>query len=198
MASALPVRLRLLVPAVENAVAGNSYRPGDVLETRSGLSVEIDNTDAEGRVILCDALSEGSGERPEVLIDYATLTGAARVALGTELPAMFCNDEALASALIEASARVGDGIWRLPLHQPYRDLIKGKFSDIVNSATSPYAGAITAALFLESFVKPRVPWAHFDLMAWNERTRRGRPEGGEAMGLRAAFEYLRARFAPPS
>jgi leucyl aminopeptidase len=195
MASALPVRLRLLVPAVENAVAGNSYRPGDVIETRSGLRVEIDNTDAEGRVILCDALSEGSGERPEVLVDYATLTGAARVALGTELPAMFCNDEALASALIEASARVGDGIWRLPLHQPYRDLIKGKFSDIVNSATSPYAGAITAALFLESFVKPRVPWAHFDLMAWNERTRRGRPEGGEAMGLRAAFEYLRARFA---
>jgi len=195
MSARLPVRLRLLVPAVENAVAGNAFRPGDVLRTRKGLSVEIDNTDAEGRVILSDALAEASAERPALLVDFATLTGAARVALGTELPALFANDDALASALLEAALSESDPMWRLPLHAPYRELIDSKIADLANAADTPYAGAITAALFLESFVDDGVPWAHFDLMAWNVRGRPGRPEGGEAMGLRALYRHLRRCFA---
>ena len=189
MSAGLPVRLRMLVPAVENAVAGNAYRPGDVLTSRKGLSIEIDNTDAEGRVILCDALTEAAAESPDLIIDFATLTGAARVALGTDLPAMFCNHDRVARELAESAERVHDPLWRLPLHRPYRELIDSRIADIVNSG-GPYGGAITAALFLQDFVPDTTPWVHFDLMAWNLRSRPGRPEGGEAMGLRAILDYL--------
>lgn len=194
MSAGLAVRLRLLVPAVDNAVSGSAFRPGDVLATRKGLTVEVDNTDAEGRLILCDALAEGAAEEPDLMIDFATLTGAARVALGTDVPAMFCNDDALAESLMRASAEVHDPVWRLPLYAPYRELIDSTVADIVNSASRPFGGAITAALFLDAFVPPVIPWAHFDLMAWNIKSRPGRPEGGEAMGLRAVFECLRQRY----
>ena len=193
MSADLPVRLRMLVPAVENAVAGNAYRPGDVLDSRKGLAIEIDNTDAEGRVVLCDALAEAGDESPDLLIDFATLTGAARVALGTDLPAMFCNRDDVAEGLAESARQVHDPLWRLPLHRPYRELIDSRIADIVNSG-GPYAGAITAALFLEDFVPAATPWVHFDLMAWNLRSRPGRPEGGEAMALRAVFDYVSRRY----
>ena len=195
MSAGLPVRLRMLVPAVENAVAGNAYRPGDVLASRKGLTIEIDNTDAEGRVILCDALTEAAAESPDLVIDFATLTGAARVALGTDLPAMFCNRDRVAQELAESADRVHDPLWRLPLHRPYRELIDSRIADIANSGGGTYGGAITAALFLQDFVPAATPWVHFDLMAWNLRWRPGRPEGGEAMALRAVFDYLRRRYA---
>jgi leucyl aminopeptidase len=194
MSADLPVRLRLLVPAVDNAVSGSAFRPGDVVNTRKGLTVEVDNTDAEGRLILCDALAEGAAEDPDLMIDFATLTGAARVALGTDVPAMFCNHDGLADSLLRASGEVHDPLWRLPLYAPYKDLIESTVADIVNSASRPFGGAITAALFLDAFVPPDVSWAHFDLMAWNIKPRPGRPEGGDAMGLRAVFEMLRARY----
>ena len=194
MDAKLPVRLRLLIPAVENAVSGNAYRPGDILSTRAGLSVEIDNTDAEGRVILCDALFEAAGESPQLLIDFATLTGAARVALGTELPAMFCNDDDMARGISEACVEAGDAVWRMPLHADYRDMVQSKFADLVNSPSNPYGGAITAALFLQAFVPAKICWAHFDVMAWNVRSRPGRPEGGEAMGVRAVYGFLHDKF----
>ncbi|MCB1808863.1 MAG: leucyl aminopeptidase family protein, partial [Candidatus Competibacteraceae bacterium] len=180
-----------LVPAVENAISGNAFRPGDVIRTRQGLSVEIDNTDAEGRLVLCDALSEAATESPELLIDFATLTGAARVAVGTDMPAYFCTDRQLAASLLEQAEREQDPIWQLPLHQPYRELLDSKIADLVNSSSGGYAGAITAALFLQEFVPAGLAWTHFDLMAWNTRSRPGRPEGGEAMGLRAVYAYLR-------
>ena len=194
MQTGLPVRLRLLVPAVENAVSGNAYRPGDIITTRAGITVEIDNTDAEGRVILSDALSEAASQSPDLIIDFATLTGAARVAVGTELPAMFCNDDNIADEIRAASIEETDEVWRLPLHAAYRELIESKTADIINSATSPYGGAITAALFLKEFVADSVPWVHFDVMAWNLRSRPGRPEGGEAMGVRAVYSFLRNRY----
>jgi leucyl aminopeptidase len=190
----LPVRLRVLVAAVDNAVAGNAFRPGDVLRSRRGPTIEIHNTDAEGRLILCDALAEAGSEQPEIILDFATLTGAARVALGTEVPALFCNEEPLAAGLLAAAEREQDPIWRLPLHQPYRELLDSKIADLANATESSYAGAITAALFLKEFVPDGVPWAHFDLMAWNLKTQPGRPEGGEAMGLRAAFGWLEQRY----
>ena len=194
MGAEVDIRLRVLVPAVENAIAGNAYRPGDIVSTRAGLKVEIDNTDAEGRVILSDALSEAGSESPEILLDFATLTGAARIALGTELPAMFCNDDALAGSLIADGVRNEDPVWRMPLFAPYRELIDSKVGDIVNGTGQPHGGAITAALFLECFVPEDVPWAHFDIMAWNNRSRPGRPEGGEAMAIRGIFAMLRARY----
>jgi leucyl aminopeptidase len=194
MCADLPVRLRLLVPAVDNAVSGSAYRPGDVLMTRKGLSVEIDNTDAEGRVVLCDALAEGAAEQPDLMIDFATLTGAARVALGTDVPALFCNEDEVAEGLMRASQGARDPIWRLPLYARYKALLKSEIADLANSAAKPFGGAITAALFLEAFVPPAVPWAHFDIMAWNLSSRPGRPVGGEAMGLRAVFEYLVERY----
>ncbi|WP_036535239.1 leucyl aminopeptidase family protein [Oceanobacter kriegii] len=194
MASKLNVRLRVLVPAVENAVSGNAFRPGDVLPTRKGLTVEIDNTDAEGRLVLCDALAEAIEDKPEIIIDFATLTGACRVALGTELPGFFCNDKTVARALSDAGERVTDPVWQLPLHQPYADMMKSDIADLVNSAASPFGGAITAALYLQEFIDD-TPWVHFDVMAWNNRKLPGRPTGGEAMGLRAVFEYLNSRFA---
>jgi leucyl aminopeptidase len=187
MAAGLALRLRVLVPAVENSVAGNAMRPLDVLSTRKGLTVEVGNTDAEGRLILCDALAEASRDEPDLLVDFATLTGAARVALGTGLPALFCNDEALAGTLIDQGLARHDPLWRLPLHQPYRKSLDSPVADLNNISDGPYAGAVTAALFLEAFVGPGIPWAHLDLMAWNLAAGPGRPAGGEAMGLRAVY-----------
>ncbi len=194
MSAGLPVRLRMLVPAVENAVAGNAYHPLDVVRTRKGLTVEIGNTDAEGRVVLSDCLHEASLEKPALLIDFATLTGAARVALGAELPAMFCNDEALAAALLAKAEATADRLWRMPLHAPYRRHIDSKVADLSNTGDSPHGGAITAALFLQSFVGEGVPWVHLEIMGWNTSSRPGRPEGGEAMGVRAAYALVAERF----
>ena len=197
MQAALPVRLRVLIPAVENAVSGNAFRPGDVLRTRKGMTVEIGNTDAEGRLVLGDALTEAVAEAPALLIDCATLTGAARSALGPDLPALFSDDEALARDFLAAADKTFDPLWRLPLWQPYRRMLDSKVADINNAGDSPFAGAITAALFLKEFARPKdttVPWAHLDLYAWNPSDRPGRPAGGEALGQRAAFELIRARF----
>ncbi|NKC13862.1 MAG: leucyl aminopeptidase family protein [Gammaproteobacteria bacterium] len=190
MANALPIRLRVLIPAVENAVSGNAFRPGDVLQTRAGISVEVENTDAEGRLILCDALFEAAAEKPDNLIDFATLTGAARVAVGTDLPALFCNDDDLALSLAAGGNQIGDPLWRLPLHQPYKNLLQSRIADTLNCTAGPHAGAVIAALFLERFITKDVPWAHFDIMAWNLRAKPGRPEGGEAMALRATYQHL--------
>jgi len=190
MARRLPVRLQLLVPAVENAIAGNAFRPGEVIVTRQGLSVEVDNTDAEGRLVLCDALAYASEGKPAVLLDFATLTGAARIALGPELPAMFSNDEAMAAAFTSAGERVRDRVWRMPLWRPYLAYLKSNVADLANSGPSRMGGSITAALYLERFVPEGQPWVHLDTYAWNDGERPGRPAGGEAQGLRAAFEFL--------
>jgi leucyl aminopeptidase len=195
MEAKLPIQLRVLIPAVENSVSANSFRPGDVIPSRQGLFIEIDNTDAEGRLVLADALTEACSEDPDLVLDFATLTGAARVAVGTEIAALFCNDEALAKGLQEASTAMSDPIWRMPLHRPYRKMIESKIANLVNSAASSYAGAITAALFLEHFVTPQTAWAHFDIMAWNTSPRPGHPEGGEMMGVRAVFDYLQKRYS---
>jgi leucyl aminopeptidase len=193
MSAKLPVRLRLLVPAVENSVSGNAFRPMDVVPTRKGITVEIGNTDAEGRLILCDALYEGASEKPTMMVDCATLTGAARVALGTDLPALFCNDDALADDLIDAGRAVTDPMWRMPLFAGYRRLLDSKVADINNAPGVAFGGAITAALYLQEFVPNDVPWAHFDMMAWNNSSRPGRPEGGEAQVARAIFAAIEKR-----
>jgi leucyl aminopeptidase len=193
MAAKLPVRLRLLVSAVENAVSANSFRPSDVLKSRKGITVEIGNTDAEGRLVLADALTEACSEKPDLLIDCATLTGAARTALGPDLPAMFTDDEKLAADLTQASADTFDPLWRLPLWAPYRKMIDSKVADINNAGDSPFAGAITAALFLKEFVTDNIPWVHLDLFAWNKGARPGRPEGGEAYAQRALFALIQKR-----
>ncbi len=190
MGARLPLRLRVLIPAVENSVSGEAFRPLDVLRTRKGLSVEVGNTDAEGRLVLCDALAEADRERPDLIVDFATLTGAARVALGSDLPAMFCNDDALAEALLEGGRAARDPVWRLPLHRPYRRLLDSKVADLNNISSGTHGGAITAALFLAEFVGPGTPWVHLDIMAWNLTARPGRPEGGEAMGLRAVYALI--------
>ena len=195
MATKLPVRLRLLVPAVENSVSGNAFRPLDVVPTRKGITVEIGNTDAEGRLILCDALHEGASEKPTMMVDCATLTGAARVALGTDLPALFCNDDTLADQLIAAGKDVADPMWRMPLFKGYRRLLDSKVADINNAPGVAFGGAITAALYLQEFVPDDVPWAHFDMMAWNNGSRPGRPEGGEAQAARAIFAAIEKRIA---
>jgi len=194
MSANLPVRLRVLLPMVENAVSGNAMRPLDVVKTRKGLTVEIGNTDAEGRLILCDALAEACSENPALLVDLATLTGAARVALGPELPALFCNDDETASGLLAASAVEDDPLWRMPLWRPYRRLLDSKVADLNNVSDGPHAGAITAALYLQEFVEPGIPWAHIDVMAWNARSRPGRPEGAEAQTLRALYTHIAQRF----
>ncbi len=194
MAAKLPVRLRVLVPAVENSVSGDAFRPLDVLSTRKGITVEVGNTDAEGRLILADALTAALEERPDLLIDFATLTGAARVAVGTEIAAFFTPDDALAGELSAAAVQADDPVWRLPLHGPYRRLLESKVADISSTGSGGFAGAITAALFLKEFTETDTPWIHFDIMAWNSSARPGRPEGGEAMGVRALFEVIRNRF----
>lgn len=194
MDAKLPVRLRVLVPAVENAVAGNAFRPMDIFPTRKGLTVEIGNTDAEGRLVLCDALTEADSEQPALLLDFATLTGAARVALGPELPALFSNDDSLADAIQRAATATDDPLWRLPLWQGYRAQLDSKIADLNNAPGGGMAGAITAALYLERFVSPETAWAHVDLYAWNASAKPGRPEGGEAMTLRAFFQVIAERF----
>jgi len=196
MSLGLPIRLRVLVPAVENSIGPNAMRPLDVLKTRKGLSVEVGNTDAEGRLILSDALTAADEEHPDLLIDAATLTGAARVALGTALPALFSNHDGAANEILEAGLRAKDPLWRLPLHQPYARLLESPVADLNNVTNDSYAGAITAALFLERFVSPTTPWAHIDTMGWNVDTRPGRPMGGEAFGLRALVELLTRRYPP--
>jgi leucyl aminopeptidase len=190
----LEVRLRVLLPLVENAVAGNAVHPMDIVRTRKGLTVEIGNTDAEGRLILCDALAEAATEKPALLVDLATLTGAARVALGPELGALFCNDDELAEALLAAAAAEDDPLWRMPLWRPYRKMIDSKIADLNNVSESPHAGAVTAALYLQEFVAPDIPWAHLDVMAWNPKSRPGRPEGAEATALRALYAHIAQRF----
>ncbi len=190
----LPIYLELYIPAVENAVSASAYRPGDVLTMRNGLTVEIDNTDAEGRLILADALVKASEHKPELLIDFSTLTGAARIAVGTEITAMFSNDDAFATAVVEHSEGMRDPIWRLPLYQNYTHLFESSIADLANSASSSYGGAITAALFLERFVQKEISWMHCDLMAWNTKTTPGKPEGGEAMGIQAIAAYLMERY----
>lgn len=194
MARKLPVRLRVLIGAVENSISGNAMRPGDVLNTRKGLTVEIGNTDAEGRLVLGDLLAEADREKPDWLIDCATLTGAARVAVGPDLPALFCGEDAMAEALLSAGLAVAEPLWRMPLHKPYRDYIEGKVADISNSGDTPFAGAIIAALFLKEFVEETKCYAHLDLFAWNGRARPGRPLGGEATGLRALFAAIEKRY----
>ena len=194
MSAGLKVRLRVMVPAVENAISGNAFRPLDVIRTRKGLTVESGNTDAEGRIILCDALAEADSENPELIVDFATLTGAARVALGPQLPAMFTNDDKFAAEWEKAATRASDPIFRMPLWQPYRKMLESKVADLSSTGNSPFAGSITAALFLESFVSKTTTWAHVDTFAWNATTQPGRPEGGEALGVRGLFQLLADRY----
>lgn len=194
MAFKLPVRLRMLIPAVENAVSGNALRPGDVVTTRQGLTVEIHNTDAEGRLVLCEALTEASSEKPDMIVDFATLTGACRIALGTELPGFFTDNAKLAAELMSAGNRTDDPVWHMPLHKAYKYMLKSEVADMTNCASVPFAGSITAALYLQEFVNDSTPWVHFDIMAWNTRSQAGRPVGGEAFGVRAMFEVLRQRY----
>ncbi len=194
MASELPVRLRVLIPAVENAVSGNAFRPLDVLRSRKGITIEVGNTDAEGRLILCDALAEAVSESPDLLIDFATLTGAARVALGTELPALFANDDAVAHAVLDAGLETDDPLWRLPLWDPYRRHLDSKVADINNISSVAQGGAITAALFLREFVGKHT-WCHVDTMGWNSQVRPGRPVGGDVFGIRAFHAMLTDRYA---
>ncbi|CAN5430786.1 leucyl aminopeptidase family protein [soil metagenome] len=194
MAGRLRVRLHLLVPAVENSVSADAFRPGDILNTRKGLTVENTNTDAEGRLILGDALTRAGEEKPELILDFATLTGAARVAVGPDMPATFANDEPLAAELLAAGTAVDDPLCRLPLWDGYDDMLKSDIADIVNSPDGGFAGAITAALFLRRFVAEGTPWAHFDTFAWRPAGKPGRPKGGDALGLRASWEVLKARY----
>jgi leucyl aminopeptidase len=194
MDAKLPVRLRLLIPAVENSISGVAMRPLDVLQTRKGLTVEVGNTDAEGRIILCDALAAAEEEKPDLLLDAATLTGAARVALGPDLPALFSNDDQLAEDLLRHGRAERDPVWRLPLHEPYRRLLDSDVADLNNVSEGGFAGAITAALYLQSFVSKNTKWAHLDLFAWNQANRPGRPRGGEAYFIRAAFALLQERY----
>lgn len=199
MKMGLNIRLRVLIPAVENSVSGNAFRPLDVVPSRKGISVEIGNTDAEGRLVMADAISLALEEKPKLLVDFSTLTGAARVAVGTEISAYFSDSDTLSAELDAAGDREADPVWRLPLHRPYRRQLDSKVAHINNIGGGGYAGAITAALFLQEFVgagseKTETEWAHFDIMAWNTASRPGRPEGGEAMGIRALFHVLQNRY----
>lgn len=189
----LPIRLRVLVGAVENSISGNANRPLDILPSRKGPTVEIGNTDAEGRLVLADALWDACEQEPTLVVNFATLTGAARVALGTEVPVFFCNHSETAIALQSSGEATDDLLWQLPLHQPYRSMLDSKAADLSNIGSAPQGGAITAALFLQEFVKPDIPWVHIDLNAWNVRSLPGRPEGGEAMGVRAVFKLIQQR-----
>jgi leucyl aminopeptidase len=191
----LPVRIHLLIPAVENAVSGAAYRPGDIVKSRKGLFVEIDNTDAEGRLILADALAKAAEGKPELIVDFATLTGAARVALGPDLPATFVNRDDVAADLERAARETEDPLWRMPLWDAYDENLKSDVADIANAASTPMAGAVYAALFLRRFVPDNIPWAHLDTWAWRDAAKPGRPKGGEALGLRAVFAALAGRYS---
>jgi leucyl aminopeptidase len=194
MTAKLRARLRVLIPAVENSIAGNAYRPGDVLATRKGLTVEVGNTDAEGRLVLCDALALADAERPDLIIDFATLTGAARVALGPELPALFGSDDGLVRDLAAAAAAENDPLWPMPLWAGYEDELASKIADLNNVASSGLAGAIFGALFLKRFVTETPAWLHIDLYAWNPKDRPGRGVGAEAQALRGTYRYLVERY----
>ena len=194
MAAKLPINLRVLIPAVENMPSGNAYKPGDILKTYKGISVEIGNTDAEGRLILADALALACEDSPSLLIDFASLTGAARIALGTDIAAMFTNDDHLAKEISMAAQEERDPIWQLPVFEPYKELLESDIADISNIGKNSYGGAITAAIFLQEFVTANTPWLHFDIMGNNLSARPARPKGGEAQGLRAVFAYLCRRF----
>ncbi len=194
MENGLPVRLHLLIPAVENSISGNAMRPGDILTSRKGLTVEVDNTDAEGRLVLADALTRAAEDKPELMIDFATLTGAARVALGPDLPALFANDDVLADDLLAHGRERDDPLWRLPLWDGYDDMLKGDSADITNAPAGGFAGAVTAALFLRRFVAVDLPWAHIDTFAWRPAAKPGRTKGGAALGLRAAWAMLNGRY----
>ena len=194
VAAGLPVRLHLLVPAVENAISGPALRPGDVIRAGDGTSVEVHNTDAEGRLILADALLKAGEGSPELTADFATLTGAARVALGPDLPALFARRDETAAALLAAGEAVGDPLWRMPLWDRYREFLKSDIADLANAGDTPFADAVTAALFLDRFVAEGADWLHLDTFAWRSRAEPGRPKGGEAYGLRAVFALLRERF----
>jgi leucyl aminopeptidase len=198
MEADLPIRLAVRVGCVENSVSGTAMRPSDVIRTRSGLTVEIGNTDAEGRLVLCDLLDEASAEHPALLVDCATLTGAARVALGPDVPALFSNDDAMADALLRFGNMVHDPLWRLPLWSGYDDWLKSPIADVNNVSSKPLAGAIVAGLYLQRFVRSGISWLHLDLYAWNDQTRPGRPEGGEAMGMRALFALVKEELATGS
>jgi leucyl aminopeptidase len=194
MSLQLPVHLQLLIPAVENAIAANAYRPGEVIRTRAGFSVEIDNTDAEGRIVLCDALTYAAEGKPDLIMDFATLTGAARIALGPDLPALFTNRDDLASDYLAAGEAQSDPLWRMPLWRPYFSYLKSGIADFANAGPSRMAGCITAALYLDRFVDAGQPWTHVDVYSWNDSDRPGRPAGGEAQGLRAAYTFLEQRY----
>lgn len=194
MGAGLKVRLHLLVPAVENAISGHAFRPGDILRSRGGLSVEVTNTDAEGRLVLGDALTRASEMKPALVVDFATLTGAARVALGPDLPAMFARQDETAAGLLAAGLEKDDPCWRLPLHDGYREFLKSDVADLQNSPANGFAGASVAALFLDRFVGEGIDWAHFDTFAWRPVGKPGRPKGGDALGLRAAWGLLNARY----
>jgi leucyl aminopeptidase len=190
----LPIRLHMLIPAVENAVSGNALRPGDIVKSRKGLHVEIDNTDAEGRLILADALARAAEGEPELIVDFATLTGAARVALGPDLPALFSSDDSLADEILAAGKNIDDPVWRMPLWDPYEEMLKSDVADIANASSTPMAGAVTAAIFLKKFVPHDVAWAHFDTYAWRDKAKPGRPKGGDALSLRAVFSAISSRY----
>ena len=194
MGAKLNLRLRLLIPAVENSVSGNAFRPSDVIKSRKGLTVEIGNTDAEGRLILADALAEADDEKPELLIDAATLTGAARAATGMELPPFFTDDESLSADLSDAGTAQQDPVWRLPLWRGYETSLNSSVADLNNNPDYPYAGAITAALFLNRFVTQSKCWAHLDIPAWSDRPRPGRRKGGEANSARTIYSVLKKRY----
>jgi leucyl aminopeptidase len=196
IAAKLPVRLHRLIPAVENAVSGGAYRPGDVIKSRSGTFVEIDNTDAEGRLVIADAFTRAADDKPALMVDFATLTGAARIALGPDLPALFATTDELAAQAEAASREVEDPLWRMPLWEPYNDMLKSDIADLANAGGAPMAGCITAAMFLKRFVPDGLEWAHLDTYAWRDSASPGRPKGGEALGLRAIFRMLEQRFPP--
>ena len=195
MARRLPLRLTLLVPAVENAIGPDAFRPGEVVATRKGIAVEIDNTDAEGRMVLCDALAYAGESAPDLILDFATLTGAARIALGPDLPALYANDDTLANDWLDAGIRERDPLWRMPLWPPYMRYLTSHVADIANASNTSMAGSITAAIYLQRFVPKDTRWAHLDVYSWNDNDRPGRPAGGEAQGLRAAYSMLKARCA---
>jgi leucyl aminopeptidase len=194
MAAKLDVRLRILVPAAENSISGNAFRPGDVLKSRAGITVEIGNTDAEGRLILADAIALADDESPELIADMATLTGAARVALGTEVVPFYTDDDAMAGALAASAQRENDPLWRLPLWRPYDLMLDSKVADVNNVSSGGFAGSITAALFLRKFATESKAWLHCDIYAWNQTSRPGRPEGGECQAARALYALLAARY----
>ena len=194
MDARLRVRLRVLIPAVENAIAGAAFRPGDIFRSRTGLTVEIGNTDAEGRLVLADALALAAEEEPAVLIDMATLTGAARVALGPEVVPVYTRDDALAADIARHADAAADPVWRMPLWQPYLSMLDSKIADINNAGSAPFAGSITAALFLSRFVPEGQSWLHADIYAWNPKDAPGRPEGGEAQAIRALYALFEERY----